>query len=68
MYNTLDYNNGDIGIISQSVAKITVINFENINDYYCKGYFVFYNDYNELSCAFILILQVFHILKKNIIT
>lgn len=64
MYNTLDYNNGDIGIISQSVAKITAINFENINDYYCNGYFVFYNDYNELSCAFIDSSSISYIKKK----
>ena len=48
MYNSLDYNNQNIEVIPQSKDKIIAINFENINDYYRKGYFVFYNDSNEL--------------------
>lgn len=64
MYNTLDYNNQNIGIISPSTAKITAINFNNINDYYRKGYFVFYNDNNELSCAVVKSSSISYIKRK----
>ena len=53
MDNTLDYNNQNIGAIYPSAAKITAINFDNINDYYRNRYFVFYNHSNELSCAIV---------------
>jgi len=64
MYNTLDYNNQNIAVLSQSVAKITAINFNNINDYYRKGYCIFYNDSNELSCAIVKSSSISYIKRK----
>jgi cellulose synthase/poly-beta-1,6-N-acetylglucosamine synthase-like glycosyltransferase len=64
MYNSLDYNNQNIEVIPQSKDKIIAINFENINDYYRKGYFVFYNDSNELSCVLVKPSTISYIKRK----
>jgi hypothetical protein len=64
MYNSLDYNNHNIEVIPQSMDKIIAINFENINDYYRKGYFVFYNDSNELSCVLVRASTISYIKRK----
>ena len=64
MYNSLDYNNQNIEVIPQSKDKIIAINFENINDYYRKGYSVFYNDSNELSCVLVKPSTISYIKRK----
>ena len=64
MDNTLDYNNQNIGVIYPSAAKITAINFDNINDYYRNRYFVFYNHSNELSCAIVESSSISYIKRK----
>ena len=64
MYNSLDYNNQNIEVIPQSKDKIIAINFENMNDYYRKGYFVFYNDSNELSCVLVKPSTISYIKRK----
>ncbi len=63
MYKFLDYNHQNIEAIIPSFEKITAINFENINDYYRRGYFIFYNSHQELSCAIVnssVILYIKH--------
>ena len=64
MYNSLDYNNQNLEVIPQSKDKTIAINFENINDYYRKGYFVFYNVSNELSCALVKPSTISYIKRK----
>ena len=64
MPKSLDFYNQNIEIIDQSIFKITAINFENINDYYRKGYVIFYNAYHKLSCAVIRSSTILHIKKK----
>ena len=46
------------------ISKITAINFANINEYYRRGYFIFYNSYEELSCGIVDSANIFYIKKK----
>ena len=52
MHKPLTLNNKNLEIIDQSIITINAINFNDINDYYRKGYVVFYNN-KELSCCVI---------------
>ncbi len=64
MRKSLDFYNQNLEIIDQSVVKINAINFNNINDYYCRGYVVFYNACNELSCCVVNSSTIAYIDKK----
>ncbi len=52
MHKPLTLNNKNLEIIDQSIITINAINFNDINDYYRKGYVVFYNN-NDKATIFL---------------
>lgn len=48
-----------------SKEKAVAINFTDFNEYYCNGYFLFYNNQNQLSCGVIAYETIYKVKKLH---